>query len=1081
MKTERVKHSVKQATVAHAIALTKTKKIESQVRTIDRQAETLVRFARHDQLRTSMLISVLKQKHQQITAVRQAVQSTQQSSPQLQKVPDNSSALGSILRAIVFAKVTKSLGVLLAGYGIYKRFIAPADNQTIKLDQQAIHNNPYVIGQRVEIKSDSELKFIAPEIVFKAQTIEFTNAQGQSTEAVVETNKQLSRAGPAAPFGYGVRRNDLKRSGGYSPSGTFNRDSGLSQTPYNNGGTNRPSSPRTNNRPTEPQPAQSQSIWQGGSTKVGLTEVPQADSGTIDRREFDAQLADPRVRAALAARAKIEVGSQPAAQQMWIESVLNRASSRRKSIMSAVDNSDGYYPRKDDGKFRTMAGGQAGTHWDQLIDKVHKGSDLSRGATGNSSEYVGFGQGSARRQADGSIWAPGQTSAAGGERFGREKPDLKWAPKYLPAGDILPDLALVKPEVLKALPDTPKGIPKIFQPGTLGPNAPETPDLVGQLQHKNVPFFRGLADTENDNPFARKAKSPFARRTFSSMGNLLPDAPPQQATPVSKPKPMSITDFAGMPKPEPAAPPVSARQKLSNRPWFIGDSIAGGQHGNYGGSGSIKADQDGYTYVGAGPGTIKHVLDAKLADPRQLKSMRERGVVFSSGLTNDPKQTQSALEQIKQLREAGIPVRVVGVRNSVPGSEQINQQLREAAGQGNFIDITKMKGDRIHPAIPELQRAIEQSRDVEPAATTPGAAPTPDAIPNKPIDPAAANSPDKLFFQTGGAYSRQQIDSMIAQNGSNIVIGQNQLVDQGSLAYAKSKGAKTHWYMIGSGEPASGYSGNGVQFPSDQKEIAANMREMGFTSRSQWDNGGWLEWHKKRLLEAKKEGRLPDYAEFDSINNANPERVADVFADFSKWRRENGITTRLVPKNLEAQYFPVIDKMVREGKIDKDALAPYQILEEYASGAHVAAATRWGNQNGLSTFQTTNTMQYQSPAGGFTFNKNISTPQSGLLLRPQAAPNIMPPTTPSPTRPPPGFVMPAGQPITTTVPPAQAGLLKQQQEQQQVQQQQQVKEEEKEQEVVPKIVDQSTSAGKGGGKIVGEPAPTAGPPKIVAP
>lgn len=1091
---ERVKHSVKQATVAHAVTLNKTKKIELQVKQINRRVDNLVMHARHDQLKASALINLFNQKLQQITSVRQAVQAEQQPQQQVQKVPNESGAIAAIIKAIVLAKVTKSLGTLLLGYQIYKR-IWPSENGSIQLDQQAINDKPYVVGQKIEITSGSELKFIAPEIIFKAQTIEFANIKGQSTEAVIQTNKNISRAGTSAPFGYGVRRNDMKRSGGYSPSGTFNRDSGLSQTPYSGGGTPRPSTaPRQNNRTTEPQPPpQAQSIWQGGSTKVGLTEVPTADSGMIDRRQFDAELADPRVRAALAARAKIEVGSQPAAQQMWIESVLNRASSRRRSIISTVDNSDGYYPRKDDGKFRQMSGSPAGGHWDQLIDKVHKGSDLSRGATGNSSEYVGFGQGSARRQADGSIWAPGQTAAAGGERFGREKPDLKWAPKYLPAGDLLPDLALVKPEVLKALPDEPKGIPKIFQPGTLGRNAPETPDQIGQLLHKATPIFRGIANNEEENPFARRAQTPYSRRSFSSMGNMLPEVPPVSATPVAKPKPMSITDFAGM------VPPTqqqqqSARLKLSNKPWFIGDSIAGGQHGNYGGSGSIKADSDGYTHVGAGPAAIRNIIDAKLADPKQLQSMRDRGVVFSGGASNDPKQTAIAIEQIKKLRDAGIPVRVVGVRNSVPGSEQINQQLREAAGQGNFIDITKMKGDALHPVIPELKQAIDQSREVEQpqqpqqqvAPTTPP--PAVNAVPNKPIEqqqqPVVA--PDRFFFKTGSTYTNREIDSMIGRHGSNIIIGQNHLDNQSALAYAKQKGAKTYWYMIGEGEPAKGYTGGGVRFPSDQKEVADNMREMGFTSRSQWDKGGWLEWHKKKLLEAKADGRLPDYVEFDSINNGTAQDVTNMLVNFDKWRKENGIPTQLVTKNMGQMTYPLIDREIQAGRLSKDLFAPMHLFEEYASQQYIKDSSKWFNKHGWHLFQTSDTMNYSSPAGGFVFDKAISSKMvPGTVINTPAPvqPNIMPPTTPPPTRIPPGFVMPNGAPVTTSVPPAQAGLLKQQQEQQQQQQEQQKKEEEKEQEVVPKVVDQpSTGGGKGGGgKIVGEPTPAAGPPKIVAP
>ena len=204
-------------------------------------------------------------------------------------------------------------------------------------------------------------------------------------------------------------------------------------------GSTRRGRPAPNSGPEGPskEPPQSE-YWQGGSTEVGLNEVPRKFAGTVDRSSFNEQLKDPTVRNALAARISIEVGTQgKEAQQMFAETVFNRAQARGQTIIQAVNNHDGYYPQKDNSTWKSLTKRGVEQHYYDTLDNVHRnGTNIVKGATGNESGGVHSGG------------AP-VLAASRGERFVLENRDSKWRPTFNKSDESqLPQLGLIKPEYL---------------------------------------------------------------------------------------------------------------------------------------------------------------------------------------------------------------------------------------------------------------------------------------------------------------------------------------------------------------------------------------------------------------------------------------------------------------------------------------------------------------------------------------------------------------------------------------------------------------------------------------------------------
>ena len=133
-----------------------------------------------------------------------------------------------------------------------------------------------------------------------------------------------------------------------------------------------------------------------------------------DRTRFVAELdGNPELQQQFSDLIHNEVGGQgPDAQQAFAETVFNRASARGKSLADTISDSS-YYPAP------SLRRGTGANYYLNLAAAM-RGSDVSRGATGNASGTVGFAGGP-------------QTFAAGGERFGVEGPDL--GPRRDPLSD----------------------------------------------------------------------------------------------------------------------------------------------------------------------------------------------------------------------------------------------------------------------------------------------------------------------------------------------------------------------------------------------------------------------------------------------------------------------------------------------------------------------------------------------------------------------------------------------------------------------------------------------------------------------
>lgn len=220
-------------------------------------------------------------------------------------------------------------------------------------------------------------------------------------------------------------------------------------------------------------------------------------------------------------------------------------------------------------------------------------------------------------------------------------------------------------------------------------------------------------------------------------------------------------------------------------------------------------------------------------------------------------------------------------------------------------------------------------------------------------------SPDRFFFDTTRNYSKSEIDGMVDKYGKNIVIGGNPEVKghQETMDYAKSKGAKTHDYLIGKGAPMEGW---GKHFPTDHQEIKRNAKEMGMTVK-EWYDGGWVDWNRKKTAEANAKGRYS--VEWDNVNEEKD--IVKFYKDQQDWAKQNGINTKISLKNMNKEQWEQLDKAFKDKTLDPNMFSKFPISENFMDKKNKSEGSKIAEKYGMTQVDTADTYSYKSPSEGY--------------------------------------------------------------------------------------------------------------------
>lgn len=448
-------------------------------------------------------------------------------------------------------------------------------------------------------------------------------------------------------------------------------------------------------------------MLQRAQQQQGVVQPPPVAMSPLDRSKLAAELQNPAVRDRLMALTHSEVGSQgPQAQQAFQETLFNRAAARNQTLADTLQGR--YWPR--DGRAEAAAARIArnpdlAKPYDATLKEVIGGSNLAKYATGNASGSVGFNGGP-------------QAAAFGGERFGIEGPDRKWAQRMQAAGVPLPPVPqqMAQNGPFNQFPPTPsagapsapaqiaqKPVPTAVASGyQLPPSAmqftppgPESPSLnpsVGAAPMPvasalpQMPARPGLADVGDP---MRQALAPTGQGVADAMGTQYEGAAPL------------------LPERGPLAPPdaQSRLAQFSPRDLMGGadQNIAGGTIGAL--AGRTAGEQSAMPGFGGGAAGYSGAPPAMPPDNfANIGRFANAGVHPDNGLMG-------------------------GVAGAAAGQNAGERVALPGFGGGSPTPNTGMAGrEVVNPAAPTLAQALQQQNKIDGGSTVAGQ-PMPDISP----------------------------------------------------------------------------------------------------------------------------------------------------------------------------------------------------------------------------------------------------------------------------------------------------------------------------------------------------------------
>ena len=231
----------------------------------------------------------------------------------------------------------------------------------------------------------------------------------------------------------------------------------------------------------------------------------------------------------------------------------------------------------------------------------------------------------------------------------------------------------------------------------------------------------------------------------------------------------------------------------------------------------------------------------------------------------------------------------------------------------------------------------------------------------------------RLVFDTDNPMSKAQMEAMIQKGGPNVDFGGNMDVptfgpfmkDVNSLKQS-NPGVKSSGYTMGIG--AVNFSG----FPAEVAEIQKLAKGYGMTME-QWKNGGWQHHTEQLLLQAQKNGTLPDKLEIDNLNDTN---LAQTLPRLQKFLTDNKMDVQLHGKNFTEKEYAVIDKLKQKGLVSDKFLSGLNIVESKFVNLHDAEKASKARGDTVGNSPGDNRNDYRDKKGMAYKSRGVTTTES---------------------------------------------------------------------------------------------------------
>ncbi len=192
--------------------------------------------------------------------------------------------------------------------------------------------------------------------------------------------------------------------------------------------------------------------------------------------------------------------------------------------------------------------------------------------------------------------------------------------------------------------------------------------------------------------------------------------------------------------------------------------------------------------------------------------------------------------------------------------------------------------------------------------------------------------PIRFYYNDNHGITPEQIETYVSKYGKDILIGLDGIEDGpdedvlASLDSIRQQGCLLHIYTVGCAM-AEWSSEEAQQLKNHAESVGIDTSDDNW--HDEWIASGWLKKAHEQFIQFNEMSAYScEIDNLDQVLDNDPDKTVNFYKEFSQWRTDNNISTKIMMKNHNEECLTAIIEAVKNKELPVDMFAIFSMFEE---------------------------------------------------------------------------------------------------------------------------------------------------------